>query len=92
MTFFSKVCGDYQTFACITKSDRGYPKLLYNGFTYGIKNKLAATTVWQCTRNAKTIEGGEKNKRCSSKINTKIIKGYEMLSVRNPFHNCSSNG
>lgn len=68
----------YEVFANITRSNRGFPMVAYNGHRYGRKSG----NIWVCTRSDKY------KKRCTATVCTRIVDGYTMLRIRNPIHIC----
>lgn len=83
-TFISYFSG-FTLFAYITKSSRGYPRIIHDGFTYGlpnVKNKDKERNIWFCTAS------DAKRKRCSASIETRIIDGYTMLKIHKRQHIC----
>lgn len=79
---------DYTEFANIKLSERGYPRLIHNGYSYGVNGKTTTHTNWQCTRCEPNDGISKRQKRCIASIQTKVIDGYEMIIVRNPHHTC----
>lgn len=76
----------FTSFANITKSARGYPRIIHDGWTYGlpnVKHKHKERNLWLCTASFK-------KKRCSASIETCIIDGYTMLKIRKRQHICAT--
>lgn len=77
---------EFTTFANITESARGFPRLISDGYHFGLPkmnhiNK--ETIVWQCT-------GSDANrKRCTASVVTKTIDGYAMMCDRKREHICT---
>lgn len=73
---------EYTTFAHVTIDHRGYRRLLHNGFRFGIhyQHSVNNEISWRCTRAVKP--GG----RCSARVRTRLVNGYEMLKCDNVKH------
>lgn len=81
----------FTIFANITETSNGFPRLEYDGHTFG-RRKLksdeqlkyfdASTLRWACTKS-------KRNKRCTATVITRLIDGYVMMRVHNPHHICS---
>ena len=79
-------------FANITETSRGFPRILYDGCTYGRKkskkedsNKyFEDTTLWVCTKNVG-------KRRCTAMLETKKIDGFIMMQERKNNHICKPN-
>lgn len=71
-------------FADIRVPNNGFPKVLFEGYTYGRKKRYGNQDClyWSCTGSSLN------NKRCLSTIETKTVGGYEMLRVKQPRHTC----
>lgn len=72
-------------FANITKSSRGYPRIIQGPHTYGlpnVKTKDKERNLWLCTGS------DARKKRCSASIETRIIDGYTMSKIRKSQHIC----
>lgn len=77
---------DYPYFAKIKHSVRGYPRVIYDGYSYGLSKASDINRekiTWTCTGS----EFGTR-KRCFATVATKNIDGYAMLGVRNQKHIC----
>lgn len=77
---------EYTIFANITKSARGFPRLIYDDHTYGLQYGSyieKEKNTWTCT-------GSEllSRKRCLASVKTKIFDGFAMLRVHNTNHIC----
>lgn len=81
--------GKFTMFANITETSKGFPRISYNGHTYGRRkmkhngNKyFEETTLWVCT---KTV----KKRRCTARLETKKINGFIMMHERKQHHICN---
>lgn len=83
---------EFTIFAEITETTAGFPRLHYEGHTFG-RRKLKSDVNskyydkehmrWICTRS-------DKNKRrCTATIMTKVIDGYVMMREKNLNHICT---
>lgn len=73
---------EYITFAEVTVDHRGYRRLTYDGFRFGVKTYYKnGETNWRCTSK------GDVNGRCRARIRTQVINGYEMIKDVNEQHN-----
>lgn len=78
MIVFHFLLPEYSTFAKIDVGSRGRLRIRCGGYTYG---QLANNRfVWRCTAN-------KNRKRCSARIRTRIIEGYEMIRTTKCSHN-----
>lgn len=89
---FSCFAGDFTVFADISKTGNGFPRLQYEGYTFGrrkcrsnenTRDFGADNIQWICTRSDRN------KKRCTAKMLTKVIDGYVMMRVKNPHHICN---
>lgn len=89
LALFFAILG-YPMFANILQSDRGFPRIIHDGHSYGICGRYTGHTVWQCTRcePRDLTQPTRRPKRCIASIGTKIIDGYTMMGVRNTRHTC----
>lgn len=79
---------EYTIYADVTKSIRGYPRIIHDGYAFGLWN---ASTIsehkiarWVCTGSQPISR-----KRCCAAISTKMIDGYVMMCNRKQKHICS---
>ncbi|XP_031625161.1 modifier of mdg4-like isoform X33 [Contarinia nasturtii] len=86
--------GEFITFADIQETRTGFPRLQYNGHSFGrrISKKGEIECVdfygqdnmkWTCTRS------DQNKKRCTASVATKRVDGYVMMRVINPNHICT---
>lgn len=81
-TFFA----DYATFAEVSVDDKGFRRLLCNGYRFGQYYKYSKSDVcWKCTTNVHDPITG-KRRACSARIRTKLLNGYEMIKNANIEH------
>lgn len=81
-----KFAGEFYTFADIRTSRSGFPRLHFNGYTYGRRYPKSNTPNmhWKCTR-----IGVGTRKRCLASVVTKFMNGHSMLTrINNPNHSC----
>lgn len=75
---------EYVIFAHVTKTNRGFSRLMHDGYSYGVHSKKSKGHIsWICTKVDSTGK-----KRCTGIVTTKIVNGYEMLSNKTPKHIC----
>lgn len=81
----------YNIFAELFTSKTGFPRLLHNGKTYGVKNKSMneAEIQWRCTKSGTNPNDNMSKTQCKATVKTRLINGYTMMRVQNPFHICS---
>lgn len=73
---------DYNELAIITISQRGRPQIVSNGYCYArLYGCLDGSTTWMCTSSFQ-------NKRCKSKIRSKVINGFTMVKILTGRHDC----
>lgn len=58
---------------------RGYPRIEYCGYNFGVKTKKSNKTTWTCTIT-------KNKKRCTASLQTIQIDGVTMMKVMNPYH------
>lgn len=74
-------------FAHITSSERGFPRIIHENYSYGRRSTAIAkneTIVWVCTG----CQSGSR-KRCLAAVQTKVIDGLVMMCFRNQNHICT---
>lgn len=84
------ISGEFTIFADITETDKGYPRLQFDGYTFGRRTRQGKALIekcyddclWVCTRNFN-------RKRCCARVETKTIDGYVMMRVKKPQHICA---
>lgn len=73
---------DYATFADIYIASNGFRRLVLHGHRFGERGSNANRSVgihcWQCTANMRDKVTG-KMRRCTIRLKTKVIDGYEMI-------------
>lgn len=84
---FLQISEGFYTFADIRTTHNGFPRLHFNGYTYGRRYAKSNTPNmhWKCTR-----IGVDSRKRCLASLVTKVINGYSMVRVKNPNHTCNT--
>lgn len=66
---------------------RGFRRLLHNGFRFGIHYQHALNGInWRCTTALKQSDENGKKNRCTARLKTKMINGYEMIKNDNIKH------
>lgn len=81
--------GKFTMFANITETSKGFPRILHDGHTYGRRKKQNSngkkyfedSAFWVCTKNVN-------KRRCTAKLETKIIDGFIMMHERKAHHIC----
>lgn len=73
---------DYTAYANIIIDEKGFRRLLCNGYRYGHYYVSTDEVCWKCTSNILDTKTG-KRRPCSARIKTKLIDGYEM--IKNPY-------
>lgn len=78
---------DYTTYANINIDEKGFRRLLCNGYRYGQYYKYSVTddVCWKCTTNVLDPITG-KRRPCSARIRTKMFNGFEMVKNPNTKH------
>lgn len=76
---------DYTTYADVVIDNRGYRRLLYNGFRFGIHYDKKGETTWRCTTYVYK-KGTGKRTGCRARIKSKMVNGYEMIKDPNVQH------
>lgn len=67
---------DSGTFAIVTVDQRGFRRLIHEGFRFGMHYQHANDEIsWRCTTRVKNRNG-----RCGARIRTRVINGYEMIT------------
>lgn len=77
----------FTIFADIRLTANGYRRLTYKGHKYGCRkiNEGKEIITWECT--CTYLDPiTKRNKRCYTKVKTKIIDGYEMLQPITTYH------
>lgn len=78
----------FTIYAHVTASARGFPRVIYDGYAFGMKAKTCndpqQVTRWVCTGSESITR-----KRCCASIQTKQINGFTMMSERSCKHNCT---
>lgn len=58
-------------------TNRGFRRLVLDGYAFGEMKVYKGSTSWRCTANLR--DERNKSKRCSVSLMTKVINGYEMI-------------
>lgn len=79
---------EFNTFAKIEKTSRGYRRLFLDGYSYGEAYKHPDRITWRCTGTHNIIDSHKKSRqRCNALLVTEIINGYEMIKNTKVVHN-----
>lgn len=78
---------EFYVFADIRTTQKGFPRLQFNGYTYGRRfaKQDTPTMSWICTR-----LGANSKKRCLARLETNNVNGHAMVRVQNSNHTCIS--
>lgn len=73
----------------VTQTERGHPRIHYNGYAYGLYNTSSIYTrkrhTWFCTRNS--AQTGPR-KRCRASIKSLYFNGSMNIGTEPTNHNC----